>query len=1025
MKKNKLYKVTRGNINVFDVGGDINKINYGPQPTSINNVYAVNGNYNLPTTIDTSKAYDYGKQWSSSASNSSSNTASKANGYAAAAQTGISLMTNAINTANSVADTTGYATNITNNQRGAIGNDSFQALETDYANNVKVTAPTAKELTNSSTGGDIANVVGSTASGAAAGAQVGGLWGGIIGGVVGLGSSLTGIFTRNHKAKKKARKLQTLANYTNEFNDRQLEQRGENLMKDQAEKAALKAFALGGPISGPLDYSFYNDWLSAKKTAADSKNKVASQMPNSFLNTGTNFFDTGGYTSTHGTDFPTGLTHIDAGNTHENNPHEGVQVGIDEEGTPNLVEEGETIWNNYVFSNRINVPTALAKKMHLGGTKRKPITFADASKKLEKEIEERPNDPISRRGLEASLQKLMEAQEQIRQAEQQKALEEQLAKMSPEERQQVLQQIAAQQQAAQQPQQEQMTQEQSPEEQQAMQQQAMQEQMAQQQVQPQLQAYGGKVNRYDIGSWLKQYFPGRSYEDVAQLVYEANAKQLGDKQLWMEKYGDPTKWEDEAYFKPLLEQAYYSIDPMAKNSQVKFDYSPVSTYNPLEIAMDAENGYTNPPNADVYKAISEEAFINDAAYAELTEKQKKLKGQELAKVLEGTKAYKAYRNYLKGDEKAALSWLGNLASHKNPYALNRVEKDSNGNWNWKEGYSFDNFGDMLNDISYDAESNPNALGMGHFTPSMVTNTTDRYLKLNDDGSYSLMTTAPTEGYELASKDPYLTTIDGVNYRDYYYKPIAKDAAKGAEGNGKEEDLWLEPIHKNDSWKYGIMGPGIGLLMQAAGVGKPNTSGYDAALNMAQNNSPMMAGYESLGNKLVYTPMDRDYYSNKLASSAASTAGQIMNSGTNPSRAATLLAADYNAQGKMGDLFRTAEEYNDAQKQKVAEFNKNTDQFNAEAANRAYLQYASDVNNAKRTNASLAFQVADAKENARAQWYNSIYGNIGQMAAGINAGIKQDQQHNMLADMAAQGLFGYIDPDSPMGMRVVKRKNKTK
>lgn len=1018
MKKNKLYKVTKGNANIFDIGGqtsNINAINYGTGPANISSAYNT-VNANIPTTIDASKAYEYGQKTYGNSNSASSGT--NALGYANAVQTGVGLATNAINTANSVADTTSYVDNILTNQRGAIGNDSFQALENDYANNVKITAPTAKELTNSSTLGDVSNVIGSTGSGAATGAQIGGLYGGIIGGIVGLGSSLTGIFTRNHKAKKKAKKLQQLADTTNEFNDRQLAQRGENLMKDQAEKAALKAFAFGGPINGPLDYTFYNDYLNIKQTQANASNKLASQMPNSFMNAGTNFFDTGGFTSTHGADFPTGLTHIDKGGSHEENPNSGIQVGRDAEGTPDLVEEGETIWNDYVFSNRINVPIALSKRMRLGGTRKHPITFADASKKLEKEIEERPNDPISRKGLESSLQKLMEAQEQIRQAEMQKRLQAQLEQMSPEQREQLLQQIAAQQQQAEQPQEQvppEAMQEQVPPQ---MQEQAMQEQ----QVQPQMAAYGGKVRLHGLGDYLKQYFPGYSYEDLAQLVYEANAKELGDKQLWMEKYSDPTTWEDEKYFTPLLENAYYSINPMAKNSQVKFNYTPVSTYNPLEIALDAENGYSNPPNADKYRPFTEDAFVNDAAYAELTEDQKKLKGQELAKALEGTKAYKAYRDYLKGDEKAALAWMGNLASHKNPYASNRVEKDSNGNWKWKDGYNFDNFESMLNDISYDAATNPDALGMGHLTPTMITNTSDRYFIDNGDGTFSQIT-SPKEGYDLVNKDPYLTTVNGVNYKDYYYKAI--EGTKDANGNTKDEKLWLDPIHKNDSWKYGIMGPGMGLLMQAAGVGKPNTSGYDAALKMATHNTPMMAGYETLGNKLVYQPMDRDYYANKLASQAASTAGQIMNSSTNPSRVASLLAADYNAQGKQGDLFRQAEEYNDAQKQKVAEFNRATDQFNASAANQAYLQYANAVNSQKTANASLAMQAAEAKENARANWYQGIYGNIGQLAAGINAGIKQDQQHNMIADMAAQGLFGVIDPDSPMGMRVVRRKNSNK
>lgn len=50
-------------------------------------------------------------------------------------------------------------------------------------------------------------------------------------------------------------------------------------------------------------------------------------------------------------------------------------MGIDPEGTPNLVEEGETIFNDFVYSNRIKVPKELRKKYKLGGD----LTFSEAA----------------------------------------------------------------------------------------------------------------------------------------------------------------------------------------------------------------------------------------------------------------------------------------------------------------------------------------------------------------------------------------------------------------------------------------------------------------------------------------------------------------------------------------------------------------------------------------------------------------------------------------------------------------------
>ncbi len=87
-------------------------------------------------------------------------------------------------------------------------------------------------------------------------------------------------------------------------------------------------------------------------------------------------------------------------------------MGVDPEGTPNLVEEGEVIFNDYVFSNRLTVPKAVRNKYKLRGNK--SLTFADAALQMSKESEERPNDPISKNGLEALLGELAYTQEGIR-----------------------------------------------------------------------------------------------------------------------------------------------------------------------------------------------------------------------------------------------------------------------------------------------------------------------------------------------------------------------------------------------------------------------------------------------------------------------------------------------------------------------------------------------------------------------------------------------------------------------------------
>ena len=111
------------------------------------------------------------------------------------------------------------------------------------------------------------------------------------------------------------------------------------------------------------------------------------------------------------TNFSNGINIIGNGETHEQNNLGGVQMGVDQNGIPNLVEEGEVVWNDYVFSNRLKVPKGMRDKYKL----KKDITFANAAKKLQKESEERPNDPISKRGLDALMQNIMTSQEGVRQ----------------------------------------------------------------------------------------------------------------------------------------------------------------------------------------------------------------------------------------------------------------------------------------------------------------------------------------------------------------------------------------------------------------------------------------------------------------------------------------------------------------------------------------------------------------------------------------------------------------------------------
>lgn len=239
--------------------------------------------------------------------------------------------------------------------------------------------------------------------------------------------------------------------------------------------AAANFAAYGGPLDlwgigkGTIGYELAKEDLGIKAMNALSKNKMTS-LPNSF--TDTNTFASGGkihikkanrgkftkycggkVTSeciakgkrssdpavrkratfaanarkwhhafggdllTHGAEWDNDLRVIGNGGTHEENPMEGVPMGMDAEGTPNLVEQGEVIFNDYVFSNRLFADGGLLESFNLpksyGG-----YSFAAIAEKLGEESKERPNDPISKRGLLSSMSRLQQAQETVRQQNQ-------------------------------------------------------------------------------------------------------------------------------------------------------------------------------------------------------------------------------------------------------------------------------------------------------------------------------------------------------------------------------------------------------------------------------------------------------------------------------------------------------------------------------------------------------------------------------------------------------------------------------
>lgn len=199
------------------------------------------------------------------------------------------------------------------------------------------------------TSGAISGALGGASAGLAAGP-----WGALIGGVAGLAG---GLFGGRSAAKSR------------------------NNAREEANERVRTAL------------SAQNAYLSQKEAGDALANIVAF----------------GGWVNTHGGDYPTGFNEFNEGDSHERNINGGVPQGIDSNGVPNLVEEGETKWDNYIFSKRLKIPKGFSKAYDLGNVDKR--SYANASKSLSKESKERPFDPISKRGRDAMLSRLQQAQE--------------------------------------------------------------------------------------------------------------------------------------------------------------------------------------------------------------------------------------------------------------------------------------------------------------------------------------------------------------------------------------------------------------------------------------------------------------------------------------------------------------------------------------------------------------------------------------------------------------------------------------
>lgn len=657
------------------------------------------------------------------------------------------------------------------------------------------------------------------------------------------------------------------------------------------ESSELNTFAEGGKIH--IKSSKRGTFTAAAKRHGKSVQGFASQVlankedysPDmvkkaNFARNAAKWHSFGGNLNTNGADFSNGQIIVGNGGTHEENPYEGVPMGTDTAGVPNLVEQGEVIFGNYVFSNRLFADGGLLESFNLPKSY-DGYSFAAIAEKLGNESEERPNDPISKRGLLSSMSRLQQAQETVRQHSQ----------VSQES--------------------------------------------------TQYKGGGGltidDVNNSPIATVVKLLDPTgvSSWYDV----YSAGK----------DMYKNPS-WSNAG---SLALESFGAIPLIGKAGKAIKGAMKLGT---KLYAKKAAEKYGLDLTDDITRSLIDQAVIRTPGFSKDTY---------------DTVKYRRQKGNKKGNKKAHGGRMGTLFDGFGPYPNHLLTINDS---SVPEGTMFDPISNRYVFTGYqDSDANPLNFGSG-ITPSG---------EWVEEPKYMARAAAKRAGHYVGdSLDAYMK--DPVENPNYY------------KGNNNKSAAYL---------RYApVIGAAIGLGQNL--FSKPDYTSADAILEAAKqagNYTPI--GYTPIGNYLQYRPFDKSFYINKLNAQAGATRRAIMNT-TNPSRNAALLAADYNAQGKLGDLARQAEEYNLAQRQAVETFNRGTNQANAEMGLKAAMANQEAELKARSSKLSGIAQAMAVRDAVDARRGASMSANLTNFFNSLGDIGREEYSRNMI--MSNPALYYSID-----------------
>ena len=652
----------------------------------------------------------------------------------------------------------------------------------------------------------------------------------------------------------------------------------------------------------------------------------------------------GGELHTHGGDFTNGVIQINSGGLHSTNPFEGVQIGIDPQGVPNLVEEGEVIFNDYVFSNRLKVPKAITQKYKL----RDNITFADAAKKLGKESEERPNDPISKRGLESFMSALAESQEEVR-------ISKELHKARNNKF-----------------------------------------------------AYGGSIkdileefksikdtdmdnwmrNNPDkylvisvLSSWLSDYLDKdpNLVEDIDKIISvydqldDLDKKEIKEEIERRAKNLNKDSGNFNEFYNTLLNNQYYKYDNTLGGLRSSPYYLPkVSSYIDKAIAKYGMEKPLLEITEDEWREIYEDSqkkFENSISYSTDTDNPN-IK-QEDIRDIPGLDF-----PYMDMSQLSSIPRVPNIEVKNTPldtsYIAYRTESELNDDDFTMEDASMPEITITPDVTGFNVQDRKYSIGFPSITPRNNNRGTTYIAPLDiqeDEGiGIPLDITRNFSGLEF----PSMGMSDLKQPQMIAPLSVPKPHQDTNNSNmGKLANLRYIPA----------IASGVSAISDL--FSKPDYSAADRVA--AVDIQPALVSADPIGQYLSYKPLDRMFYINQLNKNTAASRRAIQNtSGGNRAAAmASILAADYNYGENLGQMARQAEEYNQAQKEKVAGFNRQTDMFNSQQSMQAQSVNAQSRNDATKMRLAQAEEIAklrsaakNAYDTRRSNNLNNFINNLG-------------------------------------------------